>query len=423
MKKIYKLLFVLMITFGLLFAFGCKDNLEIDYGETINVGEVVKLNVSNDSKIETTDNDVIDISDNGVIIGLRSGVATVTVTNGNKSEQIKVNVIDNNNEKLNVVSKQTLLVGETSKLTVSSNEANTYSYSFVSNDSSVVSVNSDGELTGVSPGIATVTVSAIGEANLSKDVLIYVKEIDSNGNVINNIINNVTYEYTGETDLTSLNNTVTSVYESRKDSVVGVTNYQVVTYYNYFGQKVKEEEVQYSVGTGAIIKKEATSNGFKYYVITNEHVVEGATRVSVYFGFTDTYVDATILNSNSTIDLSIVTFESTTEYDVIPLGSVDNVKQGDFAIAIGNSNGYEFFGSVTFGIISYVNRKTGDNDDVLYLQTDTAINPGNSGGPLFNTNGDLIGIVNKKIVITNVDNMGFAITVDIVKGYLSSLGL
>ena len=79
---------------------------------------------------------------------------------------------------------------------------------------------------------------------------------------------------------------------------------------------------------------------------------------------------------------------------------------GDFAIAIGNSNGYEYYGSVTFGIISYVDR-TLDGEISTYLQHDVAINPGNSGGPLLDINGKVIGINTLKIVEDEIDNMGF----------------
>ena len=120
--------------------------------------------------------------------------------------------------------------------------------------------------------------------------------------------------------------------------------------------------------------------------------------------------------------MAVLTFKSTEDYEVIPLGNTSDVNQGDFAVAIGNANGYEYFGSVTFGVISYVNRELA-GEEAVFLQHDVAINPGNSGGPLFSLDGKVIGVNTLKIVDTDIDNMGFSISIDVVKNYLATLGL
>ena len=101
------------------------------------------------------------------------------------------------------------------------------------------------------------------------------------------------------------------------------------------------------------------------------------------------------------------------------LGNSDNVKKGQFAIAIGSPQGYEYFNSMTLGIVSYPNRLIVDEyGKNLFIQVDVAINPGNSGGPLLNIYGEVIGVNTMKLVEEDVDLMGFSIPVNVVKQFI-----
>ena len=142
----------------------------------------------------------------------------------------------------------------------------------------------------------------------------------------------------------------------------------------------------------------------------------------IYFGYDDEYLNATYIASNESLDLAVVSFESNKEFEVLELANAEEVSVGDFAIAIGNSNGYEYYGSVTFGTISFVNRKL-SGEAATFLQHDVAINPGNSGGPLLSIDGKVIGVNTLKIVDDEVDNMGFSITIDVLKKYIDSLNI
>ncbi len=133
-------------------------------------------------------------------------------------------------------------------------------------------------------------------------------------------------------------------------------------------------------------------------------------------------MDCEYIGGNENLDLAVVKFVSNKDYIILPLGDTKDVNQGDFAVAIGNANGYQFYGSVTFGAISYVNRRL-VGEEALFLQHDVAINPGNSGGPLLSLNGEVIGVNTLKIVDSDVDNMGFSISINVVKSYLSASGL
>lgn len=148
-----------------------------------------------------------------------------------------------------------------------------------------------------------------------------------------------------------------------------------------------------SQGTGFII----TDDG---YLVTNAHVMEGATRAMAITSDQETKA-LTPIGYNNEMDIALLKISG--DYDSLKFDDSDNVKIGEKVIAIGNPLGLSF--SVTEGIISAVNRKvTGSPGE--YIQTDTALNPGNSGGPLINTDGKVIGINNFKIA---GDNIGFAL--------------
>lgn len=193
---------------------------------------------------------------------------------------------------------------------------------------------------------------------------------------------------------------------------------------------------EYSGGTGSgvIYKKDGTST---YYLVTNEHVVVHSEPVYVdgiqtgenqyiaddirivyeknglLFEITENVV---LLGSDVTTDLAVIQFESDEDFNVIPFGNSYEVQVGQIVYAIGNPLGFDYYGTVTSGIISGEARYQQDGEfDATLLQHDAAISPGNSGGALLNINGELIGINNMKIVLEDVSNIGFAIPVNTVK--------
>ena len=147
----------------------------------------------------------------------------------------------------------------------------------------------------------------------------------------------------------------------------------------------QQERESISTGSGFVIDKDG-------YVITNYHVVQGADEVLVKF-LDRREFKAKIIGMDELSDLALLKIESE-DLDPVDIGDSDKVEQGDGVIAIGSPYNYDF--SVTFGIISATGRGItsgqGIGDYVPYLQTDAAVNRGNSGGPLFNTDGEVIGI-------------------------------
>lgn len=157
-----------------------------------------------------------------------------------------------------------------------------------------------------------------------------------------------------------------------------------------------------SEGSGIILSADG-------YIVTNNHVVDGATTVTVLLN-TGTEYEAKLIGKDEQTDLAVIKIEPTEQLTVATMGDSNALEVGERVVAIGNPMGLEFFGSVTEGIVSAVNRSISvDNRTMNLIQTDAAINSGNSGGALINTRGEVIGINSVKVSYSGVEGMGFAI--------------
>lgn len=200
---------------------------------------------------------------------------------------------------------------------------------------------------------------------------------------------------------------VSDIVKKCKDSVVEITTESVSSGNSIFGQYVSQ-----GAGSGVIISKDG-------YIVTNNHVVSGATSLKVTT--TDgTEYDASVVGKDSQTDLAVIKVDAN-NLQAATLGDSDILQVGDPAIAIGNPLG-ELGGTVTTGIISATDRQiTIDDETMTLLQTDAAINPGNSGGGLFNADGNLIGIVNAKESSTGIEGLGFAIPITPAQDIITEL--
>lgn len=203
---------------------------------------------------------------------------------------------------------------------------------------------------------------------------------------------------------------ITEIVEKVSPAVVGVTNIQMRA--DFWRQQQDNEA---GTGSGVIYKKE---DGYAY-VVTNHHVIEGADVLEVVLA-DETSIEAELLGSDLFTDLAVLRMDDEHVGDPIEMGSSDQLKVGEPAIAIGNPLGHMFSGTVTQGIISGTQRtipldfnQDGRADwQAEVIQTDAAINPGNSGGALINIKGQLIGINSMKINQASVEGIGFAIPID-----------
>lgn len=209
---------------------------------------------------------------------------------------------------------------------------------------------------------------------------------------------------------------VTKAVNKVSDAVVGIVNIQEASFWSEGGEA--------GTGSGVIYKKE----GNKAYIVTNHHVIEGASRVEVSLS-DGAKVQARLLGSDVWTDLAVLEIDAKHVTNVAEFGNSDVVKVGEPVIAVGNPLGLQFAGSVTQGIISGVNRTIPidiDQDGIPdwhaeVLQTDAAINPGNSGGALVNIEGQVIGINSMKIAQEAVEGIGLSIPINYAKPIIADL--
>ena len=180
-----------------------------------------------------------------------------------------------------------------------------------------------------------------------------------------------------------------------------------------FGNQFKQNRVQRSLGSGVIIAK----NG---YIVTNNHVIDGAEEITVTIGEDKTEYNAKLIGKDSDSDLAVIKINAT-NLTPIKFGHSKELEIADVIFAIGNPFGIG--STVTQGIISALNKnKVGINRYENYIQTDASINPGNSGGALVDSRGALIGISTAIISKSGGNNgIGFAIPVAMVKDVVKKL--
>jgi len=219
-------------------------------------------------------------------------------------------------------------------------------------------------------------------------------------------------------------NLIPNIYKIVSPAVVEIDT--SVTYTNGY----KSGLMPKGSGSGFIISPEG-------YIVTNNHVIDGASKITVKLADGRT-ADAKLIGKDSRTDLAVLKI-NLPNLPVAKLGDSSKLVPGDLAVAIGNPLGDSFAGSVTAGIISGLNRNLqSDYGPVKLIQTDAAINPGNSGGPLVNSNAEVVGITSVKLTSiggssaqdpfgmfqsqsTPVEGMGFAIPINEAKPIIDQI--
>lgn len=253
---------------------------------------------------------------------------------------------------------------------------------------------------------------------------------------INNVSSSSTKTTTSKVSYSNTNDTTKAV-EKVTGAVVSVINYQSNSssndlYMQMFGGNLdnntnngSDSDLSIaSEGSGVIYKKDGNSA----YVVTNNHVVDGASQIEIMLS-DGTKVVGELVGTDTYSDIAVVKIASDKVTTVAEFADSDKITVGETAIAIGSPLGTDYANSVTQGIVSSLSRTvtmTNDHGDTIStnaIQTDAAINPGNSGGALINIEGQVIGINSSKISSTSdsgsgnsVEGMGFAIPAnDVVK--------
>ncbi len=235
-------------------------------------------------------------------------------------------------------------------------------------------------------------------------------EVSSDLGTLENTVNmNTTVQYSYE-----------ELFDKVNESIVVVKNY-VQSSSMLSGESEPGGYTLYGTGSGVIF----TTDG---YIVTNHHVVEGNSKISVVIS--DAYsdeeeIEAVVVGSDSATDLAILKISRDQPFTAVALGDSSSLKIGQEVCAIGNPAGLNK--TITNGIISGLNRFASEEGgyELSSIQTNAAINPGNSGGGLFDLYGNVVGIVNSKLVSqsssTTLENLGFAITINEAKPVISDL--
>ena len=245
-------------------------------------------------------------------------------------------------------------------------------------------------------GLFKIVITLLVVASLGMNVFLFTKvnKSPSSGSSSNKnaTVENVNYDVKSST---------TDVIEKVNSSVVGVLVYANGT--------------ASGSGSGVVYRVD----GKTAYIITNAHVVSGATDVQVVFSNKES-VNATIVGSDTYSDIAVLKLTADFDMTAIKCGDSSLLDQGETVLAIGSPLGIEYAGTVTQGIVSGIDRTVsvdlnddGQEDwDMNVIQTDAAINPGNSGGALVNMAGELVGITSMKLSNTSVEGMGFALPIN-----------
>lgn len=268
---------------------------------------------------------------------------------------------------------------------------------------------------GLCAGIVFLGISFIGGKTILKDknsrevILETTKTIEGN---------QVTVSDESETTST---NAISQIAQNCMPSVVAITTKSIDEIRSFWGTQQYESE---GAGSGIIVGKSDT----ELLIATNNHVVSGASEVSVCFNDSeDAVVTALVKGSDTANDLAVVSVslddlsdEILSTIKVAVIGDSSSLKVGDQVVAIGNALGCGQ--SVTTGIVSALEREVEIEDvEAKLIQTDAAINPGNSGGALLNMKGELIGINSAKFASELVEGMGYAIPISTAQPILDNL--
>lgn len=221
--------------------------------------------------------------------------------------------------------------------------------------------------------------------------------------------------YVSQTSLSSYSDT--AVYAANKvlPSIVGISvEYNVNSLISMFGRQPQTSTAK-ATGSGIIMSEDG-------YILTNNHIVATSSSESYYSVSEATKITVTLFNDETEYEAKIIGTDEQTDLAVIKIEKTglskadfadsDNIKVGEFAMAVGNPLGMQ--SSITCGVVSAVNREVTDSDGKKFtlIQTDAAINSGNSGGALVNSEGKVIGINTLKLSGTGIEGMGFAIPIN-----------
>lgn len=428
--RIKRSLLFIVTMFIAFISFGCNINtilgastqttVTITGPTTVEVGDEITLSVvvgpqttiSQEVTWEVTNPDVASITTDGVFKALDTGrvaVVATSVADAKASGKIYIKIVEKEIEYTDEAPTSISIIGNKKAL---SNEVGLYAFQ-------TTPINASQAIVWSTSNSEIATVSNLGVVKFHQ---VGTVEIIATSAVDDAVFGKITVGVTDPVKNSDEEEAIISLIEETKNSVLGVANYQ----YNERNVLVKSSigsgfvyDVWGYLEDGTITYNLEDSNvvNYGYFLITNRHVVEDCDALKIYLHTIDEEIPAELVQYDQKVDLAVVTFKYDEYIKPLKFANSDTLKAGQYCIAIGNPEGFEFSSSATLGIISHPLRYISDdtdgdgvNDwDAAYIQHDAAINPGNSGGPLFNIYGQVIGINTLKFATNDIDNMGFSI--------------
>lgn len=397
-------------------------SVEIAGDNEVFVNEVIKfdlIKVPASANYQGTwsvdDQSIASIDQNGLLKTHSHGSVVITYYVNDLISASKTVIVKNrslNVTSLNIITREIIEVDDLVNVRiVSLPRGSNNEVELISLNPDILEVTRDGKILGKSAGSATlVAISTINNL-ISSEINIVV--VDSRISKI------------------SLEENIKDVIKVSRPSVIGVANFQLDN-----ENKLSLE----SIGSGFIYKVNfilkdgsklfdinelETFNDveyFEYFLVTNRHVIKGASQVRVRIHQDEEEVVGRVTQYDDKDDVAIVTFNYTKYIKPLEFANSDLLEDGQFVIAIGNPSGFEFHGTATVGNISKykINMPIDLDKDGVYdwenyfILHQTPINPGNSGGPLFDLNGKVVGVNTMKLAGEKYDNMGFSIPSNII---------
>ncbi len=423
-------LLIFLLLFAVMFFSGCTieneflvrriDEAEYYVGETLNYHNIQFENAHN--ILENIDDAVICRNPGYIVIECDEG-------------QILIHVIDDILS-INATASQQITIGEsisiiTSILPTSADQRVT----FTSTDPSIIVVDEEGIVTAVNYGLARVIISSVKNPKKTKELTFIINEEDEQNyaKIIRTIIDNDNTEI----QFNDYNGILLPIIESNISSIIGISCYGTQN-----GAVINTTFASGVVYRCDAILKDGTNirnftdfnnlqnvSNFRYYVITNRHIVKDEQNIKVYLGSEHNEIPAKLMEYDEKIDLAVISFESALYVPTAKIGNSDEVVSGEFILSMGNSQGKNYFRSIVFGVVSHPNRYISDDTDgdgvgdwdAQYIQHDASLNESDSGGALVNMSGEIIGINTTKISVSSYNNMSFAIPINLVMEIVKQL--
>ena len=391
-----------------------SDRYEVKIEETLSLPIAI-----NNKEVEyiSSDESIAKVNNN-IVLGINPGNVVVSAVSNNETIKKYVIVVKDDFVSIEITGEEHLSLGAstTYSATISPNRLS-QEVNWSSSDETVITIDENGMATAVGEGLAQVKASSKEHPSYFSSFTVLVTKTNDEGE-------GDVYSYSENTLNTSLLESLFyPIIEDAKSYLIGVNGY-----HSGFGKTEVSDtpasgivyKRQYVLSSGQV-KNSVNENdevvSYKYYAITNRHVVKNTTKITVTELETGEEVNASIVQYDLKVDLAVITFDSKIYYSCAKFGNSDEVKSGDFVIALGSPFDYEYKYTASIGIISSTTRYLADDTDddgtsdwdSRYIQHDAAINEGNNGGPLINLKGEVIGLNTLKISSVKTEDMGFAI--------------